>query len=228
MNIPPVHPVQFGESTMVTKLLIAALSFVLPLSLAAGCSSTADRVSSTMSAEPGEAAAGSEATVGTVVGYAPEAQSGPADITDVLVLIDGKEKQFVSLFDDATLVILSDIPCIGDQSDIVKTSSWLDPNVAIIEVSTEPGSCTEEHECAMSRGEEGKRVVALCDMSDVIRKTYCLEGDTSILLLDRDGYVQNYGSLKDYDYLRTKAEELARKAILDRERVLSGIAGSTD
>jgi hypothetical protein len=199
---PAAPLIQHGGRTMDAKWIIAAVVAAVPVMLAAGCSTAMERPEGPIA--------------GTVVGYA-EPTVGPVDAGRIMVSIDGKEKSLSSLFSDATLLILSDEPCVANRGMIVASSNWLDSNVAVVEVSTAPGSCDKERQCVFARGDYGKRIVGLCDTQDVIRKAFDVHPETTILVLDSAGRVSDYGTLADYDSLRLKAENLARSTVIERE-----------
>ena len=57
---------------------------------------------------------------------------------------------------------------------------------------------------------------------------YKVNGEGTIVVLDEDGFVRNYGKMADYDYLRLAAEDLARRAVVDREDRLHHGGGGHD
>jgi len=195
---------------MNAKWMIFAMVVAAPVLVAAGCSTYSQRVEGPV--------------MGTVEVYPGPANSA-INAHTIMVSINGKDKPLSDLYDDATLVILSDTPCVANTVGLSRSASWLPPNVSVLEVSTGPETCGEANECAMSRGDAGKRIVSLCDSRDLLRKTYGVGPGPIILLLDRDGAVRSRGLLSDFDFLRLRAEDLARQAAVDRESLMNDYSG---
>jgi hypothetical protein len=160
--------------------------------------------------------------VGTVVGYQHEgilARAGPHAIQ---VDVGGQRRTLDTLFDDAAILVLTNGVCLPADSGPVRTSQWLDYRIPIIEVSSSSEGCDAVRQCAAVRGDEGKHVISLCDPLGFVRGWYGVTGSTAVLVLDDDGYVISAGTLKDFDYLRLRAEDQAERDRKDRQSRLYG------
>jgi hypothetical protein len=186
------------------RLILGVL--VLPAILFAGCKA--------------EAREGPQ--VGTVVGYQHEgilARSGPHAIQ---VDVGGQRRTLDTLFDDAAILVFTNEACLPADSGPVRTSHWLDYRIPIIEVSSSSEGCEAVRQCAAARGEKGNQVISLCDPLGFVRGWYGVTGPTAVLVLDDDGYVISAGTLKDFDYLRLRAEDQAERDRKDRQSRLYG------
>jgi phytoene dehydrogenase-like protein len=97
-------------------------------------------------------------------------------------------------------------------------------DVTVIEVASPRGGCAAQRECTSARGEKGADVISLCDPEGVVRAWYNASAN-AVLVLDWDGFVRNYGELKDYDYYRMQAEGIARDAAKYRFGLFHGGGG---
>jgi len=160
--------------------------------------------------------------VGAVVGYGDEGVLAPAGPRAIKVEMGGKQQALGSFYDDATILIVTDDICLTPDSEPVRTSQWIDWRIPIVEVSSSSEGCQAVRECAAARGDAGRHMVSLCDPLGFVRSAYGVAGSTAVLVLDDDGYVVAAGTLKDFDYLRMRAEDQAERDRKDRESRLHG------
>jgi hypothetical protein len=184
------------------KWIMTVVVIGMPAMVAVGCS-TAMEKSYPIDAAP-------LSNFGTVEPYTEETVAVPIRADSVMIRIGGDEKPLASLFDKATILVLSDQPCISENSKVGPTSDWADPDVAILEVTSDPAKCSLTRDCAAARGGSENRITSLCDSSDAIRRVYNVGPGTVVLVLNRSGHVAASGPLSDYDSLREQANSLAR------------------
>jgi hypothetical protein len=159
---------------------------------------------------------------GAVIGYAVEGVSPRAGPEAIRVDMGGKRQSLKSLYNDATILVVTNDTCLMPDSAPVRTSQWIDYRIPIIEVSSSHEGCPSVRQCLAARGEAGRHMVSLCDPLGFVRSSYGVTGPTAVLVLDDDGYVVAAGTLKDFDYLRTRATAQAEMDRKDRDALLYG------
>jgi len=160
--------------------------------------------------------------VGTVVGYEPKtvvAKKGPGAI---LVESEGQPRTLFSLYNDATILVFTDQPCLDANSDVVRSASWVGRDVSIIEVAGPADNCAAHEQCALARGDTVGNLISLCDPAGLLRQLYRVQTPTAVLVLDEDGFVQTSGTLADFEYYRLRAQNVARQAERNRRELLYG------
>lgn len=164
----------------------------------------------------GVALAAIQPTIGTVTGLKETGVLYAGGARTILIDVAGKERTLQSFFDDATVLVLTDKPCMANDTEVVKASRILPNDIAMIEVSTTHEGCDAQKQCAVGRGEGGRYLVSLCDPKGMIRQHYGVRVPNAALVLDEDGNLRFAGTLKDFGTLAAKAKELAEQARTDR------------
>jgi hypothetical protein len=166
----------------------------------------------------GVALAATQPIIGTVTGQKETGvlYSDTGGAKAILVDVAGKERMLKSFLDDATILVLTDKPCMGADTDVVEASRILPNDVAMIEVSTTHEGCDAQKQCAIGRGEKGRYLVSLCDPKGMIRQFYGARVPNAALVLDENGDLRYAGTLKEFGALAAKAKELAEQARKDR------------
>jgi hypothetical protein len=147
---------------------------------------------------------------------------GKPYLGDVTVRVGDRNVRLFEVYDDATILVFTNEACSGANAHILKASAWLDPNVALIEVSNDPTACRARQECIGERPNGVGNIVSLCDSGDVLRSLYRTSAADAVLVLDDEGSVRFAGTTRDFDYLRLAAEDLARQDRADRQDRLRG------
>jgi len=187
------------------KALIAAVAGILLLSVA-GCNHS-------MIAGP---------LVGTVVGYEPKAVIAKKGARAILVESAGQTRTLFSLYNDATILVFTDQPCLDANSDVVRSASCVGRDVSIIEVAGPADNRAAHEKCALARGDTVGNLISLCDPEGLLRRLYRVQTPTAVLVLDEDGFVRTSGPLADFEYYRLLAQHVARQAERDRLELLHG------
>jgi hypothetical protein len=159
-------------------------------------------------------AAPSGPVVGTV---APrDNMGGPVPLApkNIMVNIDGRQRSLASLFKDATLLVFPRLPCMPSESEVVRAGASVGQAVSIIEISGPSEGCQAQQECALARGAAARGIIALCDAEGWVRDYYSVYGPNAVVLLDRDGFVLDYGSIDD-DFVRLEADACALAALAE-------------
>jgi hypothetical protein len=160
--------------------------------------------------------------VGTVVGYEPKAVVAKKGPGAILVESEGQTRTLFSLYNDATILVFSDQPCLGANSDVVRSASWVGRDVAIIEVAGPADNGGAHEQCALARGDTVGNLISLCDPAGLLRQLYRVQTPTAVLVLDEDGFVQTSGALTDFEYYRLLAQNVALRAERNRRELLHG------
>lgn len=187
------------------KTLMAALAGILLLSVA-GCGHS-------MIVGP---------MVGTVVGYEPKAVVAKKGPGAILVESAGQTRTLFSLYNDATILVFTDQPCLDANSDVVRSASWVGRDVSIIEVAGPADNGAAHEQCALARGDTVGNLISLCDPAGLLRQLYRVQTPTAVLVLDEDGFVQTSGPLAGFEYYRILAQNVALQAERDRRELLHG------
>lgn len=187
------------------KTLIAALAGILLVSVA-GCNHS-------MIVGP---------LVGTVVDYKPKAVVAKKGARAIQVESAGQTRTLFSLYNDATILVFTDQPCLDANSDVVRSASWVGRDVSIIEVAGLADNCAAHEKCVLARGNHVGNLISLCDPAGLLRQLYRVQTPTAVLVLDEDGFVQTSGPLADFEYYRIVAQNVALQAERNRRELLHG------
>jgi len=164
----------------------------------------------------GVALAAMHPIIGTVTGQKETGVLYSGGAKAILIDVAGRQRTLASFFGDATILVLTDKPCLAADTDVVKASRILPDDVAIIEVSTTHEGCDAQKQCAVGRGDKGRYLVSLCDPKGTIRQFYGSRVPDAALVLDESGALRFAGTLKDFGWLAAKAKDLAEQARTDR------------
>jgi hypothetical protein len=164
-----------------------------------------------------------EPVTGTVTGIE---KPGPFSLSggDLKVETAGGRRSLKSLFNDATILVFTDSPCMPADTRLVRSEGYLDADVSIIEIASTGAACDVVRQCAADRGDFG-RISSLCDPHGLARAYYGAGQDGAVVLVDIDGAVHSVGTLKDADYFLFRANRLAWEVERDREQRLYGDRG---
>ena len=185
---------------MVTRMLMAAA--LAATVLAAGCGQA-------MVQGP---------VVGRVLGFDESDALLTADTRSVQIDVRGGVRSLASLYNDATILVFTERPCLPADADPIRAASQVGRGITIIEISGPADGCDAQWQCATHRMPAAGNVVSLCDARGLLRGAFHVGWSETVLVLDDRGNVRDYGPLEDFQYMRLTAETLAREAAADRRR----------
>ena len=175
---------------MKTQGLGLFLAALLGIGLVSGCGET------TMRTGP---------LIGRVVPHTEGTAAG-TEFPDVgFVDEQGVSHRLMSLYGDATIIVLTEQPCAPARCPLVERTSEFGGRITVVEITTPPGGCGAHKQCVRTRGNRGSHVVSLCDGAGLVRRALGPAASDAVFVLDRAGRVVASGQMDDFSWLRESA-----------------------